>query len=123
MLTVRIPDARAIWITERPTPELAAFCTSQSPGRSVAKFRSMQKAVAGLMRSIAACCAGTASGTPTKSATRATPKARHAPNPGGSNTRRPRKRALTPASASASSPKAITRPTPSWPGTQGSAGN
>src|SRR5258705_10316628 len=60
-LIVFMPRALAMAISDRPTPELAAFWTIQSPGlRSDASSRS-RDAVGGLMPSIASCC-GSASG-------------------------------------------------------------
>jgi len=61
MLTVFKLRVFANAITHRPTPELAAFCTTHSPGFKVTYSLSNSAAVGGLMASIANCC-GSASG-------------------------------------------------------------
>ena len=105
--TVRQPKCRAMRITQRPTAELARFCTTHSPGSSFTKSRNINSAVAGLIRSIAACSSEIPSGTAIKSASFALPASRHEPKRYGSSTRWP--------------DFSIT-PTPSTPGTPGSAG-
>src|ERR1700730_3182785 len=56
MLTVFKPRVFAKAITHRPTPELAACCTTHSPGFRVTYSLSSSAAVGGLMASIANCC-------------------------------------------------------------------
>src|SRR5205085_1637937 len=78
--------------------------------------RSINKAVAGLTRSMAACSMGMPSGTSTKSAARALPTSRQEPKRCGSNTAAPMAGLSTPG------PSDSTTPTPSTPGTPGNAG-
>src|SRR5271163_4711393 len=63
MLTVFKPRVVAKAITHRPTPELAAFCITHSPGCRSTYSLSSSAAVGGFMPSIANCC-GSASGGP-----------------------------------------------------------
>src|SRR5260221_123092 len=56
MLTVLRPRDFARPITHRPTPELAAFCTTQSPDFKSMNSLSSSDAVGGLIPSIASCC-------------------------------------------------------------------
>jgi hypothetical protein len=55
MLTVFRPRVFAKAITHRPTPELAAFCTTHSPGFRLTYSLSSSAAVGGLIASIANC--------------------------------------------------------------------
>src|SRR2546430_1706632 len=61
MLMVLRPRVLAIAMTDRPTPELAAFCATQSPGLRSMDSSSSRAAVGGLMPSIAS-WRGSASG-------------------------------------------------------------
>src|ERR1700745_1231057 len=62
MLTVFRPRFFAKAITPRPTPELAAFCTTHSPGLRSTYSLSSSAAVGGLMASIANCCGSASEG-------------------------------------------------------------
>jgi hypothetical protein len=50
-----MPSARASWITQRPTAELPAFCTTHPPCSGRPNPCSSRQAVAGFTLSIAAC--------------------------------------------------------------------
>ena len=60
---LRSPKSRASWITQRPTPEFPAFCTTHASGSSVSNPCSKRHAVAGFTFSIAACSGSTISGS------------------------------------------------------------
>src|ERR1700720_3441763 len=62
MLTVFPPRVFAKAITHRPTPELAAFCTTHSPGCRSTYSLSRSAAVGGFIASIANCCGSASAG-------------------------------------------------------------
>ena len=110
-LSVFQPRWCAISITARPTAEVAAFCSTQSPGWSAANWCKRSQAVGGLTRSTAAWSAASPSGTATTRSSGQLPDSRQAwPS---TRTFRPTHAPSTPA------PTATTRPQPSLPGTSG----
>lgn len=115
--TVFTPRRAAICTRYSPTPELAAFCSTHSPGCSSTNSLNNKLAVGGLTVIIASCSESVSFGS--GMSLRATPTTcvAQVPLPTGSSTVWPMGGALTPG------PWATTRPTPSLPPTAGSGGS
>src|SRR5271154_7013886 len=109
MLTVFKPRVVAKAITHRPTPELAAFCITHSPGCRSTYSLSSSAAVGGFMPSIANCCGSASGGRGERPPADTTIRSRQVKLESGARTRSP---TLT---LSTLDPAARTRPTPSLP--------
>src|SRR5207248_6996226 len=100
-------------ITHRPTPELAEFCTTHSPGFKLTYSLSSSAAVGGLIVSIDNCCGSAAVGKAKRPSAELTMSSLQVKLESGAKTRSP---TLT---FSTLGPTVRTRPTPSLPMTVG----
>ena len=113
IFTVRISRSPASLIRFRPTFELAAFCTNQSPAFSAARSRSASSAVNAL--TIRDSCSASPSGTGNSRRLSARMYSRQLPHCSGSRQRSPTRKSAT------ANPVCTIRPTPSTPGICGNA--
>src|SRR5580704_8220940 len=89
MLTVFRPRVFAKAITHRPTPELAAFCTTHSPGCRSTYSLSRSAAVGGFIASIANCCGSASAGRAERPPADMTIRSLQVKLEGGARTRSP----------------------------------
>ena len=104
-------------MTYSPTPLLAAFWMTQSPGANVTNSESNSEAVGGFTVIIANCSGSPTGGKAMSPAAGTSRCEAHVPDPTGNSTRCPTTTVVTP------SPRAATRPMPSLPPTAGSGGS